>query len=185
MDKDLSNSELKSEDFLTFALTHLAKKYKGKEKRELEKEITKKIGERKSVLAETFYIISKLIGLDIDKTCVQLLVKDRTFPDLNLFPTGANKLNNFLDTYSKELKEIAASAGIKYNRLVKLNAGDYDNLYPNDVNGIAIAFGVKPSQLFEYFYGEGERPVPRFVAKKDDSERSDEALDNKDANIED
>ncbi|AIM36174.1 hypothetical protein KO02_05295 [Sphingobacterium sp. ML3W] len=163
---------LKSDKFKYFTSKTLDKNYKGKEKRDLEKEINQKIGTREFVLAKIFYAIIKQLGLNIDETCLILLPIAQSLPDLNLFPNKENKLNSFISTYSKELKEIADSAGIEYNRFIKLHNGEYSNLYPNDVNGLAIAFNILPSQLFEYFYGDGERPMIGLFPKPSDGDAS-------------
>lgn len=163
---------LKSKEFDIFILKEINKKYKSKEKRDLEKEVIKQTGTREYILAKTFFDIIKQIKLNIDEVSHLLLHIPKDLPKLELFPENENKLYSFVNTYAKELKEISDSTGIKYNRFIKLYNGDYNNLYPDEVNGLAIAFNLKPSQLFEYLYGDGERPIIGLLPKPAEGKES-------------
>lgn len=149
---------LETNKFKIFILKSLTKKYSSGEKRKLEKEIDKLLGTRELVLGKTFYTIVNLVKLDINEVCLNLF-SNATPSNLILFPDSDNKINNFISTYLGDLRLVSEASGIEYNRLTKLFNGEYKNAYPEDVNGLAIAYGLKPSQLFEYFYGEGPRPI--------------------------
>ncbi|WP_284180535.1 helix-turn-helix domain-containing protein [Sphingobacterium faecium] len=144
--------------FRGFVLNEIKHSHNNSEKRKLEKEIDKLLGTRGLVLGKTFYDVIKLLNLNIDTVCFTLFPKESS-SKLNLFPESNNKIHNFISTYIGDLKLLSKTTGIEYNRLTKLFNGEYKNAYPEDINGLAIAFSLKPSQLFEYFYGDGERPV--------------------------
>lgn len=151
-------SYLESILFRDFVLKEIKYTHNNSEKRRLEKEIDKLLGSRGLVLGKTFYKVIKLLNLDIDNVCFNLFPKESSSP-LNLFPESNNKINNFISTYIGDLKLLSEASGIEYNRLTKLFNGEYKNAYPEDVNGLSVAFNLLPSQLFEYFYGDGDRPV--------------------------
>jgi len=144
--------------FRDFVLNEIKQTHTNSEKRRLGKEIDKLLGSRDLVLGKTFYLVIKLLNLNIDTVCFTLFPKQSS-SGLNLFPESNNKIYNFISTYIGDLKLLSKATGIEYNRLTKLFNGEYKNAYPEDVNGLAIAFNLKPSQLFEYFYGDGERPI--------------------------
>lgn len=59
----------------------------------------------------------------------------------------------------------------------KLQKEDQKIYIQGKFKGLAIAFGLKPSQLFNYLYGDGERPLVGLVPdskKKGESEGEEE-----------
>lgn len=159
---------LETNYFKNFIFKSLTKRGSSGEKRKLEKEIDKLLGTRDLVLGKTFYTIVNLVKLDIDDVCLNLF-SNETSSNITLFPESENKINDFISTYLGDLKLVSEASGIEYNRLTKLFNGEYKNAYPQDVNGLAIAYGLKPSQLFEYFYGNGKRPIVGIVPSTEDN----------------
>lgn len=159
-------SYLNISTFRGFVLSEIKHTHNKSEMRKLEKEIDKLLGTRSLILGKTFYDVIKLLNLNIDTVCFSLFPKVSS--KLNLFPESDNKIYNFISSYIGDLKLLSKATGIEYNRLTKLFNGEYKNAYPEDVNGIAIAFNLKPSQLFEYFYGDGERPIIGLPSSSDE-----------------
>ncbi|MGE8425055.1 MAG: hypothetical protein ACN6PI_19625, partial [Sphingobacterium siyangense] len=56
--------------------------------------------------------------------------------------------------------EIASAIGASGSRISRIrHATDETDFYPYQVYALAKISQIKPTQLFDYFYGEGERPV--------------------------
>jgi hypothetical protein len=144
--------------FLEFALKIISKENSGKSKRALETQVEKIIGTRKVVLAHSFYTVSVLLNVDIDSLCDELF---NNIKPTKLYPISEseNKLSDFLSPFVQDIKVISSAVAIKNSRLSRLLSGEFKHLYPNEVYSMAIFFGLKPNQLFCYFYGEGERPI--------------------------
>lgn len=156
--KKMTNSRLETEKFLKFILKISSKSLVGKEKRNLESDLKNRLGTRKHVHASTFFDTINLLNLDIDSLCEKLF-NDDYFKEIDFSMQSGNKLKDFLSIYTRDVTSVAHSAGIENSRLNRLLSGEFKHLYPDEVYGLAKAFRVKPSQLFEYFYGDGERPV--------------------------
>lgn len=121
-------------------------------------EIRQTIDNRKYVTGEFFYEAIIKLHLDINIITKDLFSKkgEKKTP----FIEGQNnKFRDFISPFSIEMKEIAKIMDAIPSRATKLKTGESKVLYPHEFYGLAIAFGLKPSQLFEYFYGDGERPL--------------------------
>lgn len=157
---------LKSNKFELFILKGLQKRFNSAEIRKLKKEIPKLLGTRDLILAKTFYEIIKLVKLDIDEVCLALF-PNQPSTNLDLLPESENKIRNFLTTYLGDLKLVSKASGIEYDRLRKLFNGEYINAYPEDIYGLSIAFNLKANLLFNYLYGDGERPIVGLVPDRE------------------
>lgn len=154
----MRDNKLSNDRFLEFALEIVSKEYKGKTKLDLVTNIKDILGTRKFVLAEPFYHIVLMLNLDMDSVC-EIMFKDHKLVTLNLVRESNNKLQDFLYPFINDSRIIASSANIEYTRLSRLLKGEFVNLYPNEVYGIAKSFNLLPNELFQYFYGRGDRPV--------------------------
>lgn len=155
---NLNNNELNTITFLDFALKIVSKNYTGKSKRDVETQIKKTLGTRKLILATSFYSVLKLLDLDVDLLSEKFF-KNHKFSPLDLTPESDNRLKDFLSPYILDVKTVSNAANIENTRLSRLLSGEFTHLYPNEVYGLSKAFGLNSSQLFEYFYGNGSRPV--------------------------
>ncbi|MBD1431768.1 helix-turn-helix transcriptional regulator [Sphingobacterium sp. DN00404] len=151
-------NKLETDFFSSFVLKSLSKKFSGKEKRELELRIKELLGTRRNILARNFYDVITLLSLDIDLICEKLF-KEHKFTPIRAVGDSSNKLRLFLSIFLQDITRIASATGIENSRLTRLLSGEFKNLYPDEIYGLAKAFGLKPSQLFDYFYGDGKRPV--------------------------
>lgn len=154
----LKNNELYTDLFLDYLLKVITRNFTGKVKRELERQIEEFLGSRKLVLATTFYHALQALELDIDKTSEKFF-KNHMFTLINLRPETDNRLRDFLAPHILGVKNVSVATNIEYTRLSRLLSGEFSHLYPNEVYGLAKAFSLNPSTLFEYFYGDGPRPV--------------------------
>jgi hypothetical protein len=154
----LIDNKLETEFFSTFILKSISKRFSGKEKRDFELRVKELLGTRKNILARNFYDVITLLGLDIDLICEKLFKKHK-FKLIRHVGDSSNKLRFFLSIFLQDVTQIALATGIENSRITRLLSGEFKNLYPDEVYGLAKAFDLKPSQLFEYFYGDGERPV--------------------------
>lgn len=154
----MKNKELYTDSLLSFVLKIASKDYSSKSRRELETQVRKMLGSRKLVLAVSFYNVSTLLDLDIDAFSERFFGNYK-FKKLDLTPTSDNRLKDFLTPYTRDVKEISTAANIENTRLSRLLSGEFAHLYPSEVYGLAKAFGLNPSQLFDFFYGKGPRPV--------------------------
>lgn len=154
----MKNNQLQTQEFLGFVLKIIAKEYRGKSKRDLEAKVKDMLGTRKLVLAASFYNVLKLLNADVDVACDKLF-KNHKFSLLDLLPESDNRLKDFLSIFIQETKDIASAAKIENTRLSRLLSGEFMHLYPDEVYGLAKSFSLNPSQLFDYFYGDGDRPV--------------------------
>lgn len=56
-------------------------------------------------------------------------------------------------------RQLSEASGIKETRLGEIFDERFEEMYAYEVFGLATAAGLKASQLFNYFYGDGSRPV--------------------------
>ncbi|MCL6220664.1 hypothetical protein [Zunongwangia pacifica] len=153
----MNNNILSTDFFLKFIFKLISKEYSGKSKKKLENVIEDIVGTRNLVLAESFYNVTQLLNINIDVVCDKLF-KDYKFKRLHLISESDNKLKNFLSPFVKGSKDIALAANIENTRFSRLLKGEFVHLYPSEVYGISKSLDIKPSQLFNYLYGDGERP---------------------------
>lgn len=116
------------------------------------------LGTRKTIRGAVFYEISVLIGINIDILCERVFrnTKYKLLIDLSKAKT---KLHAFMMIHSNSDRKISDLTGIETSRLSRLQDGKIKDMYVDEVYALASIFGLKPSQLFEYFYGDGERPI--------------------------
>lgn len=162
---DYKNFNLKS--FKDFIEIILEKKFRGKfNYSEINTTIENiLINETSKLTAFSFYKVLQIIGDDFDKICLAFF-KDHSAFKLESLNHNANKLDNLFAPLINSRKELSKASSIKETRLSELFKKRFDHLYAYEAFGLSIAAGLKPSQLFEYFYGDGPRPVIGIVPSK-------------------
>ena len=106
--------------------------------------------DRQYVLGKVFYSVSKFLNIDIDHLCIKVFKDYKWLP---LFNDGEfqTKIQAFIYPYVNSSNTISAAAGIEKTRFSRLQKGELEELYADEVYGLAKAFSLKPSQLFDYF----------------------------------
>lgn len=105
-----------------------------------------------------FYLVLKDLGENIDDICNRLF-KDHQWNHIADINRDHTKLAQFISLYTNSEMKVASAAGIEKGRFNRIKNDRKEDLYAWDVYGLAKAFRLQPSQLFEYFYGDGQRPV--------------------------
>ena len=105
-----------------------------------------------------FYKVLKFLNEDIDKIC-KTFYSQNAAHILDSFKSTENRFINLISPFLNSQNQISESSQINSKRFNRLFAGELKELYADEVYGLAKAFDLKPSQLFNYFYGDGERPV--------------------------
>jgi len=154
----LIDNKLKSKYFLECVLAIRSKELTESSKQEIESQIKDLLGTRKFILAESFYNVLISLNIDIDDFCDNIFGKLK-ITTLYPLPESDNKLNDFISPFVQDTKEIASAIVVDNSRLSRLLSGEFKHLYPNEVYSIAIFFGLRPQQLFQYLYGGGMRPI--------------------------
>jgi len=161
----LTTNNLTSESLKDFCLKILKKELKGRKLEQRFKELSQLVGDRQYVLGKTFYSVSKFLNIDIDQLCIKVF-KDYKWRPLSNVGEFQTKIQAFIYPYVNSSNTISAAAGIEKTRFSRLQKGELKELYADEIYGLAKAFGLKPSQLFDYFYGDGERPVVFYGSSK-------------------
>lgn len=160
-------------EFKLFIQKILDKKYKGKL---IYSEIKDKIdvilkNETSRLSALSFFKTLLVINEDLDKSC-KVFFKGHPAFILNTLQQNSNKLDNLFSPLLNSKAELSKACAIKETRLSELFQKRFDQLYAYEAFGLSIAVGIKPSQLFKYFYGDGERPVIGLIPKPADGDAS-------------
>jgi len=150
----------KSVFFRNYVGKILKKKFKSKSSRDVVKEniqdLLAKGGD--PLLGNVFFLVLKLIDEDIDEACDSLF-RNQKFSLLTELNENESKLARFLAPYTRSDQEVAEAAQIDSSRFNRVKNKLLPDLYAFEVYKLAGAFELKPSALFEYFYGDGPRPV--------------------------
>lgn len=107
---------------------------------------------------DVFYEILLYTGLDIDKLCVEYFI-EKGSSVLTSLTSSENLFRNLISPHINSQNQFSKSSDIKDKRFNRLFSGELTDLYAHEVNDIAIALNTKPSLMFKYFYGNGERPI--------------------------
>ncbi len=116
------------------------------------------VSEGSELYGKMFYLVIMELDDDINKACDALFF-DHRWELLGNLKEDATKLAQFLYSYTRSDRKIATASGIKNVQLNRVKNGINEDLYAFEVYGLAKAFDLKPSELFDYFYGNGPRPV--------------------------
>ncbi|TJZ60059.1 hypothetical protein FAZ15_14335 [Sphingobacterium olei] len=116
------------------------------------------IGDRSFIMGKVFNAVANIAEIDIDLLCSELF-EDYKWELVIDLSKAKTKLQAFIMIYANSNNSISTASGMEKSRFSRLQNGELQELYADEVYGLAKAFGLKPSQLFNYFYGDGERPV--------------------------
>lgn len=108
--------------------------------------------------AKSFYDVILLLNQRVDNVCRRFF-QGHPAKKLDSLKQSPNKLQNLVNPLLNSRALLSKASGIKETRLGELFQKKFDEIYASEVYGLAIALNLKPSQLFDYFYGDGERPV--------------------------
>lgn len=124
--------------------------------------------ETAKLTARTFFNVIKYLELDLKTICNLFF---RTIPSIELksIKSSGNKLKNLLGPYFNSKLELVSASGIKETTLNELFENKFDRIYAYEVCAIAISFGIEPHILFNYFYGDGERPIIGLVSPAEET----------------
>lgn len=108
------------------------------------------------VYAEEFYKIIKCTSLDFDRSCEEVFkgIDITTFEN-----KWKSKLGEFLFEYIRPQNYLSETTGIDSVRLNKLLKEINKRPYAVEVYLISKVLKIKSSQLFNYLYGDGEKPI--------------------------
>lgn len=107
---------------------------------------------------QIFYDILKFLNLDIDNICEQYF-QDKNSKVLNSLTASSNLFRDLISPYVNSQNQLSDSSDIKGKRFNRLFSGELSELYAHEVYDLSIALNAKPHILFEYFYGNGDRPI--------------------------
>lgn len=106
-----------------------------------------------------FYITLKNLDGDIDQAC-ESLFHDYVYPGITPSTKLSSKFAIFVSGICLNDGDIASAIGSSGSRISRVRNNTHDtDFYPFQVYALAKISGILPSQLFEYFYGNGERPI--------------------------
>jgi len=155
---DYKQFNLKS--FKEFVDKILTDKFRGKmDYGEIQKKVKQILKDETTRLtAKSFYNVLLLLNQSVDILCCKFF-QGHPAKKLESLGQSPNKLQNLFNPLLNSRAQLSKASGIKETRLGELFQKKFDEIYASEVYGLAIAAGLKPSQLFNYFYGDGERPV--------------------------
>lgn len=147
-------------EFKKFIEVVLDKKHKGKfSYSDIKRQIDDILeNETAKLSAKSFYKVTLVLYEDVDKTCNQFF---KGYPAFKLasLQQHSNKMEGLFSPLINSKKQLSDASGIKETRLGEVFKKRFEEMYAYEVYGLSIAGGLNPSQLFEYFYGNGPRPV--------------------------
>lgn len=118
--------------------------------------------------ADEFYKIIKCTHLNFDVSCDKIFQSSQIKSPDNKWES---KLGQLLFNVFKPQSYLENATGIKNVRLNKLLTNTYKRPYAEELYIIAKLLEISPSQLFEYFYGDGERPIILVPFVKENKEK--------------
>lgn len=121
--------------------------------------VSKKIDEietlfkgKKYLFGKLFYSLYKEYGFDLNSFCKSVFIASKA-KMITSSTDSTNRLTLFLSPFLNSQKTFYASADIektRFSRILKL--GRLDEIYADEIYGIAVAIDVEPLVLFEYFF---------------------------------
>ena len=121
---------------------------------------------------QAFYSVIILLNQNLETSC-QHFFKNHPAKLLNSVSSNStSRLRDLLAPHLNSRLELSKASQIGNTRLGELFNETKGVIYACEVYGLAIAFGIKPHILFEYFYGDGERPVIGVLPKPVEGNKS-------------
>ncbi|ERJ57683.1 MarR family transcriptional regulator [Sphingobacterium paucimobilis] len=154
--------------------------------------VSKKIDEiealfkgKKYLFGKLFYNLYKEYGFDLNSFCKSVFIASKAKMIISS-TDSTNRLTLLLSPFLNSQKTFYASADIektRFSRILKL--GRLDEIYADEVYGIAVAIGVEPLVLFEHFFEEAKHTtydlalkiLELYVPKEEDQSQKDTIKD--------
>ena len=160
--------DIKFKEFREYLYNNIKKSKLNKDNKEETKDriqdlITKNGSDK--FFGKMFYITLTELKKDIDIACEDLF-HDYEYEGIK--PTNKNnsKFSIFVSGISLNDADIANAIGASGSRVSRVrNNTDETDFYPYQVYALAKISNILASQLFDYFYGDGERPVIGLLPK--------------------
>lgn len=119
-----------------------------------------------------FYKILTSLNADLDKACEELF-SDFLLNELFQLKPDSSKLAIFISGITLTEENLAKS--IRASKTHFSNAkNNKEDLFAFEVFALAKLCKIKPSQLFNYLYGDGERPIVGLVPDAEEKGKSEE-----------
>ncbi|MCY4778553.1 hypothetical protein ORI89_02745 [Sphingobacterium sp. UT-1RO-CII-1] len=125
---------------------------------QLEKMDSLLTSEKSRLTAKTFFHVIKALQLNLKELC-DLFFANIPSTRLKKIKRSENRLEDLLGPYFNSKRELVIASGLKETTLNELFDNKFHRIYAYEVYAIAISFGIEPHLLFEYFYGNGKRPI--------------------------
>ncbi|QIH31632.1 helix-turn-helix transcriptional regulator [Sphingobacterium sp. DR205] len=113
------------------------------------------IGDRKFVTGRVFYTVAQIVNIEIESLCNKVF-NDNKFNLVIDFSKAKTKLQAFIMIYANSNNHISRASGIEKSRFSRLQNGEVQEIYADEVYALAKSFNISPSLLFEYLYGENK-----------------------------
>ena len=121
-------------------------------------------GETTRLTGKTFFTITNLLDLNLAHICTQFF-KNLPSTKLKSFKRSDNKLEDLFGIFFNVKTDLVNASCIMETTLNELFKNKFNRIYAYEVCALAIAFDIEPHILFEYFYGDGERPIIGLLSK--------------------
>ncbi|WP_286851734.1 MULTISPECIES: hypothetical protein [Sphingobacterium] len=156
----IDNQRNRLEYFTNHISSLLKKKIKDKlELKKMSNQISNFLNESSPKLdGRIFYKVLIFLGEDIDSFCIDYFNKHEGYILASLKKNG-NLFHDLIYPYLNSQNQISDSSKIIAKRFNRLFSGELNELYADEIYGLSKALACKPSELFDYFYGDGERPI--------------------------
>lgn len=157
----------KLESFTKHILSIIDKKFKNKlEHKNKSQQILDILnGSSPKLDGRIFYRVLIILGEDIDEFCDNYFGKHEGYILESLKKNG-NLFHDLIYPFTNSQNQISDSSKIIAKRFNRLFSGELTELYADEIYGLSKAFAWKPKQLFDYFYGDGERPMINIITSE-------------------
>jgi len=113
------------------------------------------IGDRKFITGKVYYTVAKIIHVQLNSLCDKIFNTNNYEPVIDL-SKAKTKLQAFIMIYANSNNHISRATGIEKSRFSRLQNGEVQEIYADEVYALAKSFNILPSLLFEYLYGENK-----------------------------
>ncbi|RKE45358.1 hypothetical protein [Sphingobacterium detergens] len=112
-----------------------------------------------------FHKVLIILGEDIDAFCNNYFGKHEGHILASLEKNG-NLFHDLINPYINSQNQLSDSSKIIAKRFNRLFSGELKELYADEIYGLSKALACKASELFDYFYGDGPRPMIGITASE-------------------
>lgn len=129
--------------------------------------------EEQQLTAKSFFRVSHALKLDLTVVCYEFF---KNLPSTRL-QTFGSPLEKLFGLFLNSKSDVSAATGLSEARINDLFNRSYDQFYAYEICSLAIAFGITPSTLFEYFYdGTKKKAVLKLELVDDINRQPNEVL---------